>query len=198
MSEDQITPNQIEEEDQGPTEEEMFEALKQKATLLGVKFSPNIGMDSLRKRIAEAQAEPSEVEASDSSEGVMSKAAIRAQQRKEQLKLVRLRIANMNPSKSDLGGEIFTVRTKYLGIIKKFVPYGEATDEGYHVPHIIYQQLKDRKFLQTKVKKSKNGQQLTPQSRWVPEFSLEVLPPLKPEELAKLANHQAAAAGMAE
>lgn len=225
-TEDQTTPNQTDEDqtNDGPTEKEILDALKQKAKVLKISHSPNIGVDALRAKITEAMAEPEKDETvpqttavpntvvsnelpprDDSQDAQPTEAAvpltrgeIRAKQRKEQMRLVRVRIANMNPSKSDLGGEIFTVRTKYLGIVKKFVPYGEATDDGYHIPYIIYEQLKSRKFLQTKIKKSKNSAQRIPQTRWVPEFSLEVLPDLTPEELKKLANQQAAAAGMAD
>lgn len=123
-------------------------------------------------------------------------AEIRKKQRDEQMRLVRVRIANMNPSKADLHGEIITVRTKYLGIVKRFVPFGEATDNGWHIPFILYEQLKNRKFLQTTVKKSKNGAQMLPKTRWVPEFSIEVLPDLSDKELKKLASQQAAAAGL--
>jgi hypothetical protein len=198
--ENQTTPDQTEVLD-GPTEAEIKKALKAKADLLGVTYSNNITIDQLRKKIAEAQADP-EVEETDETENeapkALTSAEIRAKQKAEQLRLVRVRIANMNPSKASLGGEIVTVRTKYLGIIKKFVPFGEATDEGFHLPFILYTELKNRKFLQTKVKKEKNGQQMLPVSRWVPEFSLEVMPDLTPEELQRLANQQAAAAGMAD
>lgn len=207
MSEDQTTPNQTDETG-GPSEAELLAALKQKAATMGITHSNNIGIDALRKKINEKLAEPENqpmpdpdptpmvAPAAPAEPKVMTRADIIKKQRAEQMRLVRVRIANMNPSKADLHGEIVTVRTKYLGIIKKFVPFGEATDNGYHIPYILYQELKDRKFLQTTVKKSRNGAQMLPKTRWVPEFNLEVLPDLTPKELEKLAAQQAAAAGL--
>lgn len=124
---------------------------------------------------------------------------MRSDIRAEQLRLVRLRITNLNPSKAQLHGEIFTVANRYIGNVKKFIPYGEATDNGYHVPWVIYEQLKEREFLQTKTRPGRtNAGQIILDQKWVKEFALEVLDPLTPQELASLAAQQAAARGMVE
>ena len=199
MSEDTTnTPEDQDSIENQPTKEELLAGLKRKADLLGVTYSNNIGIDSLRTRIAEAQAEnkPDDETEAVAAPKLTSKMAIRQKQRAEQLKLVRCRIVNMNPNKSEITGEFVTVRTKYLGTVSKMIPFGDETDNGYHIPYILYKELKSRQFLQTKVKKSKNGQQRLPVSRWVNEFSIEVLEPLTPEELKKLAAQQAASAGI--
>lgn len=176
-----------------------IEVLKQRADMLGIKYSPRIGVDSLREKINAAlkDEKPSEEEADPEK---MSKKdleiAIRQKQRKEELKLIRLRITNMNPNKRDLRGEIFTVANRYLGIVKKFIPYGEATEDGYHVPNIIYKQLKDRKFLDIRTRRDRQSGQIIVEQNWVPEFALEVLPQLTQEELDALAKSQAAKAGL--
>lgn len=180
--------------------------LKDRARKLNLTFSPNIGLEALRKKIAEklsgtgdeaSATDTTDEEAADAVE--LSPAQLRRKIRAEGLKLVRLRVANMNPSKADLHGEFFTVANRYLGNFTKFVPFGEATDEGYHVPFCIYEMMKARKFLQVKTKPDqKNPAKIHIVKRWLPEFSLEVLDPLTPEELKRLANQQAAAAGMSE
>lgn len=111
----------------------------------------------------------------------------------EQMRLIRCRITNMDPKKKDLPGEIFTVANRILGTVRKFVPYGELTDEGYHIPYIIYQQLKDREFLQ--VRTTKHPRTGAPQvhTKYVREFAIEVLPPLTEQELKDLAIAQTAA-----
>jgi hypothetical protein len=119
---------------------------------------------------------------------------MRADMKAREMKLIRLRITNMNESKADLNGEIFCVMNKYLGIVKRFVPYGEPTDEGWHVPYVIYKQLRDRKFLQVKTKTVKG--QIQVDTRWVKEFNLEIMDPLTETELKQLATAQAAAAGL--
>lgn len=195
--ENQTTPDQSTAENPGaPTEAEIKTALKAKADLLGIKYPNNITIDTLRAKIAEAQAEE---EKPAVNEGAVESSftSIRAKQRAEQMRLVRLRIANMNPDKADLPGEIITVRTKYLGIVKKFIPFGEATENGYHVPYILYEYMKTRKFLQKKTKQNRQTGQISVSTNWVPEFSIEVLDPLTKDELQKLVAQQAAAAGLA-
>jgi len=72
------------------------------------------------------------------------------------------------------------------------VPFGEATEDGYHVPYCIFKMLDKRRFLDIRTTKGKNGQPVV-KSGYVKEFAIEVLPQLTPEELARLANKQAAA-----
>jgi hypothetical protein len=120
---------------------------------------------------------------------------IRQRQMKEQMKLLRVRIANLNPEKNDLPGEIFTVANEYVGTVRKLIPYDEA-GEAYHIPYILYTFLKEKKFLQINTKTGRRQGAFTTEqvtSRYVPEFSIEVLPPLTKAELAALAKAQIAA-----
>ena len=123
----------------------------------------------------------------------LTKLELRKQIRDENLKLIRLRITNLDPKKKDLPGEIFTVANSFLGTVRKYVPFGEQTDNGYHVPYCIYKMMRNRKFLSIKVKKL-NGREHIEQ-QWVREFALDVLPPLTATEIAQLATAQQAAAG---
>ena len=189
--------NQIEEEFDTSEEAELA-ALKERARMMGLKISPKIGLEKLRAKI-EAKLNPIAEETMDLEEEteVQRKARIRKKQKLEQMALIRCRIANLNPSKRDLRGEIFTVANKYVGTVRKFIPYGEATDNGYHIPQIIYEQLKTRKFLQVNTRNDRSaGNQIVVDQRWVPEFSIEVLPQLTKEELDKLAASQSAAGGV--
>src|SRR5690606_33228500 len=116
---------------------------------------------------------------------------------RENMKLVRLRIVNMDPKKKDLPGEIITIANEYLGTVRKYVPFGEVTDNGYHVPYCIYKELKARKFLNIRTYKDrKNNNQVHVEQNWAPEFALEVLPPLTKDELARLATAQAASGSL--
>lgn len=189
--------HQIEEEFDTSEEAELA-ALKERAKMMGLKLSPKIGLEKLKAKI-EAKLNPIAEETMDLGEEteVQRKARIRKKQKLEQMALIRCRIANLNPSKGDLRGEIFTVANKYVGTVRKFIPYGEATDNGYHIPQIIYEQLKTRKFLQVNTRNDRSaGNQIVVDQRWVPEFSIEVLPKLTQEELDKLAASQAAAGGV--
>lgn len=198
-----------------------LDVLKSRARVMGIQFSNNIGVDALKTKIqeklngeadkqaqaeqAQAEVEAEQAEAASQVDATvpapaapkMSAAmALRQKLLEEQTKLVRLRITNLDPKKKDLPGEIFTVGNEYIGTIKKFVPFGEVTDNGFHVPYCIYQMMKDRTFVQIRTIKGQNGRPDTIETRDVREFALEVLEPLTPKELAELAASQAAKGGL--
>lgn len=183
--------------------------LKERATQLGIQYHPSIGVEALAAKVnakllddanmAQEQAK-AELEEDEPVEQVplkeMSAASRRAflgkerqKQHDEQMKLIRVRITCMNPAKKDLNGEIITFSNNILGSVKMFVPFGEVTDNGWHIPQCIYQLLKDRKFNSIRSKTGANGLP-TVDSRLVPEFSIEVMDPLTKEEIEVLAKVQ--------
>ena len=198
-----------EEQAQQPSELDM---LKSRAKLMGITFSNNIGLDALKTKIEEHKqaseaktqtqtqvtAQTNEQQAESQPENQKKKAktvSLRAHLQKEKMKLVRLRITNLDPKKKDLPGEILTVGNEYLGTVRKFVPFGEATDNGYHVPYCLYEMMRDRKFLSIKTRKGPKGQTIVEQ-QMVREFALEILPPLTEAELARLSAAQLSAGGV--
>lgn len=197
-----------------------LDLLKQRATLMGITFSNNIGEETLRQRIADKQAEldaaasgaentgeegdtvqqeQGEVNALEA--GASSKEEVTTERpltlrekiRLEQMRLVRVRITCLDPKKKDLPGEILTVANEYLGTVRKFIPFGEVTDDGYHIPYCLYKMLDARKFLNIRTFKDRRTGTVRVESGYVKEFALEVLDPLTPAELAKLATAQKAA-----
>lgn len=179
-----------------------LEVLKQRATLMNIKFSNNISVEKLREKIEAAQAkdEPEVKEAAvnplgEKQEAGVKKMTLGQKIRAEQTRLIRVRIQNLDPKKKDLPGEIITVANEYMGTVRKFVPFGEVTDNGYHIPYCIYEFLKERKFINITTRKGKNG---LPDVRATEarEFSIEVLPPLTEAELAQLAQAQIAAGSL--
>lgn len=176
--------------------------LKSKADVMGITYSPNIGVDALAEKInaklngTEVNEEPTQnqAQAIAGSEAPKTKMQLRQEAYLESTQLIRCRITNMNPAKADLPGEIFTVSNGVVGEIKRYIPYGEQVD-GWHVEKMMLDMLKEKQFHQLRTKKAANGQ-ILPEGKWVREFAIEILPPLKPEELKVLANKQAAAAGM--
>lgn len=204
MSDDN-TQTELSAENTQPSE---LDLLKQRAKMLGVEFSNNIGLETLKERVAaklasessqesQTQANPlageSSEEEAEEGEAPVKRKSLRQHLVDEQTKLIRIRIQNLDPKKKDLQGEIVTVANEHLGTIKKFVPYGEASEEGYHVPYCIYKYLIAKKFLQIKTRKNKINGQIVVTSDWVREFSIEVLPDLTKKELQHLAASQAAA-----
>ena len=175
--------------------------LKQRATMMGIQFSNNIGLETLRKKIedkmegrAEADAAPQiNPLAGETTAQPVKRKTLRQKLYDEQMKLVRIRVTNLDPKKKDLPGEVITVANEHLGTVRKFVPFGEVTDDGYHVPYCIYRFMEKRKFLNIRIVKDRRTGQERVESNWVKEFALEVLPQLTPQQIANLKTAQIAA-----
>ena len=170
--------------------------LKRRADKLGVPYSNNIGLETLKERVAKAMEGNKEPEAREEAEGesadkVQSLVELRAEKRKEAMKLIRIRYTNMNSRKKDVPGEFFTVANGIVGTIKRYVPYGEAAENGWHVENAIYKMMKRRTFTTTVTKRDDKGR---PYNTSVErkEFAIEVLDPLTKEELDQLAKDQRA------
>lgn len=104
--------------------------------------------------------------------------------------LVRIRVTCMNPAKKEWEGEIIAGGNNLVGTLSKYVPFGN--DEGWHVPRIIYNVIRDRMaqiFVTTTDPRTK---QKVRTGKQIKEFAIEVLDPLTTEELAELAASQAA------
>lgn len=204
MSEDQI-PDANGEETQLPSEEERLKMLKQRARMMGITFSNNISVETLQQKIADHQAgntvadktdvlDPAPAMVDPSRPAPAKKQTLRQKLIDENMRLVRLRITNLDPKKKDLPGEVLTTGNNIIGTVRKYVPFGEVTENGYHVPYILYKMMKARKFLNIRVIKDKTGRgNDRVESNYVPEFALEVLPPLTERELKQLAQAQIAA-----
>ena len=225
--------NSIPETTNDTDNQEERKALRERAKIMGLSYSPNISNALLRDRIAahlNNEPDPGEpattadsadneeddsnvVEEVDQDQAINRLAAAannkpgtplkplnrkqreqaeREKQWAQQLKLVRVRITCLNPLKKDLKGEVFSVSNQYLGTVRKFVPFGEATDAGYHLPYVLYNEIKGRQFQSITVKKE--GQTSLPSVRLVNEFAIELLPDLTKEELQALARTQTIAA----
>lgn len=197
-----------------PTEAEVLEALKSRARLMGIEFSNNIKAETLRARI-NAKLDGLEEEVEDERAGLAEpaedltpaadlnaltgepanapKKSFRQSLHDEQMRLVRCRITCMDPKKKDLHGEVFTIANEFIGTVKKFVPFGEVTDGGYHIPFCIFTMMDERRFLNIRVRKDPRTNREYVESNYAKEFAIEVLPALTERELQQLATAQAAA-----
>jgi hypothetical protein len=176
-------------------EKDLKAKLRENGKLLGISFAPNTSVESMHNQLKEARElivqEPLTASEADAPE---SEHAARKRLRDENLRLIRIRIACLNPNKSGLPGEILTVHNDIVGTVKKYIPYNEA-GEAYHVPYILLKMLKRKKFLQIKdPPKPKNGVPSgAPTTKMVPEYGIEILEPLTPRELDDLKRAQGAA-----
>lgn len=172
--------------------------LKERADRLGLKYHPSISADKLREKIAAHLADQPdpEAKATPAATPVVEAAAVetpgqkRFRLKQEALKLIRIRVTCMNPAKKEWDGEIFTVGNAAIGSVKKFVPFN--IEDGWHVPHCIYEMMKNRMCPVYVSGKTKAGVTIR-ESKLIREFAIEVLPQLTQEELDELARRQAMA-----
>lgn len=179
-----------------PVQDEL-EALKQRATQMGIQFHPSIGLEKLREKVnasvTGAKPEPETAEAVQASADAINNRVETQAQKAKRLKddaarLIRIRLQCMNPAKTEWPGEIISVGNSTVGSFSKFVPFN--AEEGWHVPNIIYKALMDRHCqVFTTVTDSRGNK--TRKGKLIREFSIEVLPNLSSEELHDLAQRQA-------
>ena len=216
MSEDQTQDIGTEQQTDSARPDEL-NMLKQRARMMGITFSNNIGLDALKEKIRihqEGGNQNDEDKTDELGDGVnivppalqdpsqptrKKPLNLRQQIIQDNMRLVRLRITCLDPKKKDLPGEVLTIANKYLGTVRKFIPFGEVTENGYYVPYCLYKMLKARKFLNIRTFRDRRNQnQIRVEQQWVPEFALEILPNATPAELQKLAAAQSAAGGLSD
>ena len=173
------------------------EVLMQRADKLGIKYSNNIGLETLRERInAKLEEREAVVEEEKEEDKPKKKEAQTAAQvketavqkaRKEALKLVRVNITSMENTKNNLSGEIFTVSNGVVGTIKRYIPFGV----DWHVEQILLNTLKEKEFQRFGTEKTPSGQTVR-RAKSVPAYAIQILPPLTEKELEDLRKSQLA------
>lgn len=113
----------------------------------------------------------------------------RAIVRAKSLRLKRVSIQNLDPSEANVPGNIITVYNKYIGKVSKYIP--NTSEEPYHIPQVIYNHLKEKKYVMRKEIPSKYGVKKY-KTVLVPKYSIVDHPPLTAQELESLAKKQAA------
>lgn len=168
-------------------------SLKARADLMGITYHPSIGVDKLREKVQAAlenkptTTEKEEVIAVPKGE---SAAERQARKRREAGALVRIRVTCMNPAKKEWDGEIITAGNSVVGTFRKYIPFN--SDEGWHVPQIIYNQLLNRQCQVFTTVTDARGNKIR-RGKLIREFAIEVLPQLTEQELHDLAQRQAMA-----
>jgi hypothetical protein len=176
-----------------------IDTLKARADLMGINYHPNIGASKLKAKITnktsgaddaiEVLKQPTELPQDVSyMTHIEYVAEQKLSERKNANRLVRCNIMCMNPDKTEWEGEIISVGSSKLGTFKKYVPFN--VDSGYHIPYIMYQAIKERKYTTYSTVNGLNGQKVR-KGRLVNEFNIEVLPPLTEDEINELKQQQA-------
>lgn len=113
--------------------------------------------------------------------------------RAKAMRLHRVRITNLDPADSQLNGAIVTVYNKYTGKVSKYVPFGDESENGYHIPEILLNQLKSQKFAMRRELKGGAFGVKQYSTKMINKFAIEEMEMLTPQELKNLAAHQSAA-----
>lgn len=191
-----------------------LDLLKERANIMGLSYHPSIGPDKLKAKIEDKLNENKNVTAAEGADdpvlgapdnamqinqatvliaGKPATAETRPQKvarlRKEALRLIRCRVTCMNPNKRDWEGEVITVSNSFVGTERKYVPFN--AEEGWHVPHIIFEQLQQRQCQVFYTQRDRGTGAKKRMSKLIKEFAIEVLPPLTRDELKDLALRQA-------
>lgn len=196
-----------------------IESLRSRATELGITFSGNTGAKTLEAKIHAhlcpdvstilgdneplpeiikqpkvkgpptlAELQLMDIQSIDPKDQVLVRQVVRA----KALVLRRVTIANLDPADAELSGAVITVMNKYTGKVSKFIPFGEGTENGYHIPQMLLNHLLSQKFVIRKAKKGGQFGVKTYTSHMAPKFAITILPDLTTEELKSLANRQSA------
>ncbi|UZV39851.1 hypothetical protein [Xanthomonas virus PB119] len=204
MSEQQNTESQLDPNEMTPEQRELEEKnlLRSRLKSMGLNPSNNASVEKLREQYnnaLEGKTNEPEAPAQPMPGGV---AALSVKGKRKSLhqvlrdkahKLRRVRITCHNPNKRDLPGEFFTVGNNFMGTVKRYVPFGEQTDGGWHIEQVIYDLMKSRQYVDIRTKTDKRTGQITVTTRLAQEFGIEDLPDLTPAELKQLGTAQIAA-----
>lgn len=158
-----------------------LEALKKQASLLGISYGPNIGVDALREKVKEALSEPEQPATFD-----------RNAYNKEMTKLIRVRIVSKDPSDRDIKYRLFSFGNQVLGNSSYLIPLVPPASESWHLPQYVVNALRDIQFTTV----SYDDKNRRPILVTAPKYDILELPQLTKEQLSALAYSQKARADL--
>lgn len=159
------------------------EVLMARADKLGISYSNNIGLETLRKRIEDKL---DEADKAEEEELVKHTPSPLQKKRKEALQLIRVNITSMENTKNNLSGEIFTVSNNVIGTVKRYIPFGQ----DWHIERIFLDTLREKQFQRFTSVNTTNGS--VRRAMLVPAYAIQELPPLTEKELDELRKSQMA------
>lgn len=179
---------------------ETLKDLKAQADLMGIKYPVNANVKKMVELIDEHKKSLEEENTETTSTSSTSVSQTPRTNKigsvlDEAMKLIRVRVTVNNPSKQSREGEIISAGNAVIGFVSKFVPYQPAFYEnGYHIPKIILDAMKEMKHTRYPKKKDRFNATMDDydKARLVSDFTIEELPPLTGQELKELAEYQQA------
>lgn len=171
--------------------------LKNTAKRLGVDFPINANIAKMRALIDEKLSGVKEEEPEVVHTTLDGKRDAQTKRRIKDIahRLVRFRIAVLDPSKQKWTGEYFTAGNEIIGHKTRFIPY-DAEDGVWHAEAVIVELLRNHKYQSfpqvTDRSDKRRGTDDYHRAKLLPSFSITELPPLTKEELEDLRERQAA------
>lgn len=190
----------LEAEVQLEEQKSQLQLLKQQADLLGIEYPRNANsakmIELIEAKKAELSEEPKrEVKNITAKSGavILYNGKTLSELRDEAFKLIRFKLTVNNPSKISRDGQWITAGNAKVGTIKRYIPFKpEYYENGWHAEAVIIERLKQMKHQRFPKHTSKENASMDDyrKASLVPDFIIEILPPLTEEDLAKLALQQ--------
>ena len=159
--------------------------LKQRADLMGIKYAPNISLDTLKERVNKAMVDAEYPKNQSSAEYTNVSDDPYAEERAQQSALVRVIVVCHDPSKNHLESELLAIENNLVRD-KRVVFFGKE----WHITRALLESLRDRKYQAFRKLKTAQGEVHKPYL--VPAYSIQELAPLTDAELAQIARKQLA------
>ncbi len=159
-----------------------LESLRKKADLLGIAYSGNTSLATLKAKVEEVMGTPEEQEKqADEYQSLYD----------EKMRLIRCRVVCLDPMYKNAGGTFISLSNAVLGSHKYFVYFNQPI----HITKWLYDYLKGAIYVD-RSERGKVGRDGRTHTETVnserPAYSIEDLPPLTQEELKQLAEDQKA------
>ena len=167
------------------TNQDERQLLIQRAQMLGIEHSNNIGTESLRSRIKARLEEEEDINELNAIRNDKDKEILN--QRNEAMKLVRVIVTSLDNMKNEYDGDIFKVSNNVVGTVTRMIPFNRE----WHIESIFLDTLRDIKMQKFYEEKLPDGNKIR-RGKLVPAYGIQVLEALTAEEFATLKASQLA------
>lgn len=159
--------------------------LKEVAKAFNIDFSPNIGLETLKDKII-TNINPDLIR--NSKDNVFNDP--NEELRRENLKLIRVRINSNCPDDVHLQMGFCAVSNSILGTIKQYFPIHMGAGEYFHIPNIIYKNISEYVYTAKEVTTKRGSPSSRVITKILPRYTIEVGTPLTPAQLDELRKLQ--------
>lgn len=174
---------------QNPTQDapviDELSMLKQRADLMGIKYAPNISLETLKERVNKAMVDADDPKNQSDAKYTNVSDDPYEEKRAQQSALVRVIVVCHDPSKNHLESELLAIENNLVRD-KRVVFFGKE----WHITRALLESLRDRKYQAFRKLKTAQGEVHKPYL--VPAYSIQELAPLTDAELAQIARKQLA------